>query len=203
MSRFSWVRWLSALMACASLFMVGSAQASSVTAGEDESAEGPRLNPFECYGRYESATGNRTMAQVRIELEKKFDQLSDEEPSSVRAMKGGAVDFLEKPVEDTELLEAIERALVRYRERQAARREKQTLEARAARLTPREREVFALVAAGLLNKQVGHELGTTEKTIKVHRARVMEKMEADSLADLVRMAASLGLSSPARRSSSP
>jgi len=120
--------------------------------------------------------------------------------SSVRAMKGGAVDFLEKPIEDTQLLAAIDRALARHREQQAARLGKQTLEARAARLTPREREVFGLVAAGLLNKQVGHELGTTEKTIKVHRARVMEKMEADSLADLVRMAGNLGVSGPPRRS---
>jgi len=123
--------------------------------------------------------------------------------SSVRAMKGGAVDFLEKPIEDTQLLEAIDRALARHRERQAARRGMQTLEARAARLTPREREVFGLVAAGLLNKQVGDELGTTEKTIKVHRARVMEKMEADSLADLVRMAGSLGVTGPPRRSAPP
>jgi FixJ family two-component response regulator len=122
--------------------------------------------------------------------------------SSVRAMKGGAVDFLEKPFDEAELIEAIRRALARYRQRRAARREKETLEARAARLTPREREVFALVASGLLNKQVGYELGTTEKTIKVHRARVMEKMEADSLADLVRMAGSLGVTRPPPRSPS-
>jgi FixJ family two-component response regulator len=120
--------------------------------------------------------------------------------SSVRAMKGGAVDFLEKPVSDVDLLQAIARALARNRERQAARREKETLDARLARLTPREREVFALVASGLLNKQVGFQLGTTEKTIKVHRARVMEKMEAGSLADLVRMAARLGITGPRPRS---
>jgi FixJ family two-component response regulator len=116
--------------------------------------------------------------------------------SSVRAMKGGAVDFLEKPVSDTDLLHAIARALARNREQQAARRERATLQARLARLTPREREVFALVASGLLNKQAGHQLGTTEKTIKVHRARVMEKMEARSLADLVRMAERLGITGP-------
>jgi len=85
------------------------------------------------------------------------------------------------------------RALARNREQQAARRERATLQARLGRLTPREREVFALVASGLLNKQAGHQLGTTEKTIKVHRARVMEKMEARSLADLVRMAERLGI----------
>jgi FixJ family two-component response regulator len=121
--------------------------------------------------------------------------------SSVRAMKGGAVDFLEKPFADTELIQAVQRALARHRERKTARQEKEVLEARAARLTPREREVFALVASGLLNKQVGYELGTTEKTIKVHRARVMEKMEADSLADLVRMAGRLGINPPPPRSS--
>ena len=113
--------------------------------------------------------------------------------SSVRAMKGGAVDFLEKPISDTDLLDAVRRALARSREQFAARREQSVLEARMARLTPRERQVFALVASGRLNKQVGHELGTTEKTIKVHRARVMEKMEAESLADLVRMAVRLGV----------
>jgi FixJ family two-component response regulator len=113
--------------------------------------------------------------------------------SSVRAMKGGAVDFLEKPFSDTALIGAVRAALARHRQRQDTRREMKTLEARLARLTPRERQVFALVASGLLNKQVGFELGTTEKTIKVHRARVMEKMEAESLADLVRMAGRLGL----------
>jgi RNA polymerase sigma factor (sigma-70 family) len=119
--------------------------------------------------------------------------------SSVRAMKAGAVDFLEKPISDTELLAAVKRALSRSREQLEARRERDILEARLARLTPRERQVFALVASGRLNKQVGAELGTTEKTIKVHRARVMEKMEAESLADLVRMAGRLGITSPHQR----
>jgi len=116
--------------------------------------------------------------------------------SSVRAMKGGAVDFLEKPFSETVLIGAVRAALARHREAREARREVGVLRARLARLTPREREVFALVASGLLNKQVGHELGTTEKTIKVHRARVMEKMEAGSLADVVRMAGRLGLKRP-------
>jgi FixJ family two-component response regulator len=117
-------------------------------------------------------------------------------PSTVRAMKAGAIDFLEKPVSPAELLEAVERALARCAELQSAREERRVLEARFDRLTPREREVFALVAGGLLNKQVGFELGTTEKTIKVHRARVMEKMEATSLAELVRMAGRLGVPPP-------
>jgi FixJ family two-component response regulator len=120
-------------------------------------------------------------------------------PSTVRAMKGGAIDFLEKPVSESALLEGIGRALSRHRDLNDTRRQKELLEARLERLTPREREVFALVAAGLLNKQVGFELGTTEKTIKVHRARVMEKMEATSLADLVRMAGRLGITAPPPR----
>ena len=120
-------------------------------------------------------------------------------PSTVRAMKGGAVDFLEKPVSESDLLDGVGRALSRHRDLHDTRRQKELLEARLERLTPREREVFALVAAGLLNKQVGFELGTTEKTIKVHRARVMEKMEATSLADLVRMAGKLGITAPPPR----
>jgi FixJ family two-component response regulator len=120
-------------------------------------------------------------------------------PSTVRAMKGGAIDFLEKPVSESALLEGIGRALSRHRDLNDTRRQKELLEAKLERLTPREREVFALVAAGLLNKQVGFELGTTEKTIKVHRARVMEKMEATSLADLVRMAGRLGITAPPPR----
>jgi FixJ family two-component response regulator len=122
-------------------------------------------------------------------------------PSTVRAMKGGAIDFLEKPVSESALLEGIGRALVRHRDLNDTRRQKELLEARLERLTPREREVFALVAAGFLNKQVGFELGTTEKTIKVHRARVMEKMEATSLAELVRMAGRLGITAPPPRAS--
>ena len=119
--------------------------------------------------------------------------------SSVRAMKGGAVDFLEKPISDTDLLDGREAGPgTAPRAAGGPRASRRSLEARLARLTPREREVFALVASGLLNKQVGYELGTTEKTIKVHRARVMEKMEADSLADLVRMAGRLGIAGPPR-----
>jgi RNA polymerase sigma factor (sigma-70 family) len=118
--------------------------------------------------------------------------------SGIQAMKGGAVDFLEKPVSDDQLLAAIGRALERDRQGRAARSERQRLESRLARLTAREREVFALVVTGLANKQVGAQLGATEKTIKVHRSRVMEKMEAGSLAELVRMADALGLGPDSR-----
>ena len=109
-------------------------------------------------------------------------------PVSVKAMKGGAVDFLTKPVDEGTLLAAIEQAVARTladRRRQARQTE---IQKRIATLTPREAAVFALVVTGMLNKQIGSELGIGEKTVKVHRGRVMEKMQAGSLADLVRLA---------------
>jgi RNA polymerase sigma factor (sigma-70 family) len=113
-------------------------------------------------------------------------------PMSVQAMKGGAVDFLTKPVQDTDLLRAIEQALDRAIHDRAERAERAVVRQRLDSLTPREREVMALVVAGRRNKEIAHELGTTEKTIKVHRARVMAKMGARSLAALVRMAGRIG-----------
>ncbi len=115
-------------------------------------------------------------------------------PMSVQAMKHGAVDFLEKPFDDHALVQAISRAMEKGRQAMAFKREIRELEERYRLLTPREREVFALVVAGMLNKQIAAELGTSEKTIKVHRGRVMEKMQAGSLADLVRMAEKLNIS---------
>ena len=112
--------------------------------------------------------------------------------SGVRAMEGGAVDFLEKPVSDVVLIEAVKGALAQHRERRRESADRAVLEARFGTLTPREREVFGLIATGFLNKQVGAELGAAEKTVKVHRARVMQKMAAGSLAELVRMADRLG-----------
>jgi FixJ family two-component response regulator len=113
--------------------------------------------------------------------------------SSVRAMKAGAVDFLEKPVGEGDLMAAIHRAVERTHRLKESDAELAQLRERYGMLTPREREVFALVVSGLLNKQIGFELGTTESTIKVHRGRAMEKMNALSLADLVRMADRLGI----------
>ncbi len=114
-------------------------------------------------------------------------------PATVTAMKAGAVDFLEKPVKGAVLLEAIRRAAARSHQLKAGALEMRELKTRYERLTPRERDVLALVAAGLLNKQVAAELGAAEKTIKQHRGRVMSKMEAESLADLVLMAERLGV----------
>jgi FixJ family two-component response regulator len=102
-------------------------------------------------------------------------------PMSVEAMKGGAVDFLEKPVDDKALLAAIHRAAERSRALKASRDELIAFEWRYGRMTPRERQVFASVTAGFLNKQIAFDLGVAERTVKAHRARVMEKMEADSL----------------------
>jgi FixJ family two-component response regulator len=104
--------------------------------------------------------------------------------SSVRAMKAGAVDFLTKPVTGDELVEAVRRAIALDESTRASRRQGRDLRARYARLTRREREVFALVARGLLNKQIAGELGIAESTVKAHRGRVMEKMELQSVAEL-------------------
>ena len=114
-------------------------------------------------------------------------------PVSVKAMKGGAVDFLTKPVDEAVLLGAIRQAVART---QADRRQLARLmevQSRIKTLTPREAGVFALVVTGMLNKQIGSELGIGEKTVKVHRARVMEKMQAGSLAQLVRLAGTGGM----------
>ncbi len=118
---------------------------------------------------------------------------------SVRAMKAGAVEFLTKPFRDWELLDAVEQAVERDRAARRARDEVADLRGRYGRLTPREREVMALLAAGLLNKQVAVELSASESTIKIHRGHVMLKMHADSMADLVRMADKLGLSACRKR----
>ena len=115
-------------------------------------------------------------------------------PMSVRAMKGGAVDFLIKPFRDQDMLDAVMTALGRDRKRRAAERQLADLRSHLETLTPRELEVMALVTAGLMNKQIAGELGIQEITIKGHRGRVMQKMRARSLAELVKIAEALGVS---------
>lgn len=114
-------------------------------------------------------------------------------PMTVRAMKAGAVEFLTKPFRKQDLLGAIRAAIERDRTTQEERAETGALRQRYQHLTPREREVMALVVAGLLHKQIAGELSTSERTVKFHRAHIMEKMEAESLAELVRMAGQLGI----------
>lgn len=114
-------------------------------------------------------------------------------PMSVKAMKDGAVDFLPKPVKDKELLRAIESALARAVRERAARDELEEIQSRVRTLTAREREVMNLVVKGWLNKQIAFELGTVEKTVKVHRARVMDKMKVESLAELVSLVERSGI----------
>ncbi|HTB13129.1 MAG TPA: response regulator [Bryobacteraceae bacterium] len=117
-------------------------------------------------------------------------------PMAVRAMREGAIDFLTKPVDDTALLNSVERAFQRYRENRQEAIEYESFAARYKGLTPRERQVLALLVRGLQNKQAAFELGITEYTVQVHRAHIMRKMEADSFATLVRVAAKFTLEPP-------
>jgi len=143
--------------------------------------------------------GNGLELQKRIAVEQASTPIifitgHGDVPMSVQAMKGGAVEFLLKPFRDDVLLSAIRQALERSRDALARESEMQVLRDCYASLTPREREVMALVVFGLLNKQVGWELGISEITVKAHRGNMMQKMKAESLADLVRMAVRLRLS---------
>jgi FixJ family two-component response regulator len=114
-------------------------------------------------------------------------------PMSVRAMKGGAVDFLTKPFRDQDMLDAVVKAIERDRTRREADKIVASLQSLLDTLTPREREILALVSSGLLNKQIAAELGLAEITVKIHRGHIMKKMAAKSLADLVRKAETLGI----------
>jgi RNA polymerase sigma factor (sigma-70 family) len=136
------------------------------------------------------------LAQHGLEMSVIFISGRADVEASVRAMKGGAIDFLQKPISDHTLFAAVRSALDRDRERRAASAERALLRARFETLSPREREVFELVVSGLLNKQAAAELGILEGTIKVHRARVMQKMAAGSLAELVRMSERLARPEP-------
>jgi FixJ family two-component response regulator len=138
----------------------------------------------------------KRMAEVELEIPIVFISGHGDIPMSVRAMKAGAVEFLTKPFREQELLDAIQQALERDRNAREQRAEIAELRSRYRLLTPRERQVMALVVTGLLNKQIAGELGTSEASVKVHRQHVMAKMRAGSLAALVRMADRVGVHIP-------
>lgn len=133
----------------------------------------------------------RDLAAANIHIPIIFITGHGDIPMSVRAMKAGAVEFLTKPFRDQDLLDAIQQALERDRHARSQHAETEELQKRYHSLTPRETEVFGLVVKGLLNKQIALQLGTSEITVKLHRRQVMEKMRADSLADLVRMSSKI------------
>ena len=138
----------------------------------------------------------KRMADSDIEMPIIFISGHGDIPMTVQAMKAGAVEFLTKPFRDQDLLDAVQHALERDRAAREQREEMQKLRRRFESLTQREREVMGLVVTGLLNKQIAAELGTSETTVKIHRHQVMEKMAANSLAELVRMSDRLGIPTP-------
>ena len=133
------------------------------------------------------------MAQRGIDLAVVYLTGYADVPTSVRAMKKGAVDFLTKPADDETLLATISQALARHAEQQAQQRDRTSSAERLARLSSREREVMECVIAGRLNKQIASDLGISEKTVKAHRGRVMEKVEVRSVAELVRLCEAAGI----------
>ena len=135
----------------------------------------------------------RTLAQAVHRIPIVFVTGQGDIPMTVTAMKAGAVDFLTKPFAARDLLDAVQRAVEKDTRNLGTEARSRSLHARVKTLTPRERQVFALVVTGMLNKQIAAQLGVVEKTVKVHRARVMDKMGAGSLAELVRLADAAGV----------
>jgi FixJ family two-component response regulator len=140
----------------------------------------------------------KRMAEVGLETPIVFLTGHGNIPASVQAMKAGAVEFLTKPVDEQDLLGAIQQAIERDRRTRQQHADMRQLRDRYESLTPREQEVMRQVVSGLLNKQIAAELRITEDTVKFHRGHIMRKMRADSLADLVRMAETLGIGPPQR-----
>ena len=136
------------------------------------------------------------IAELEIDLPIVFITGRGDIPMSVRAMKAGALEFLQKPFDDEALIEAIRQGIDRSQSTRCAAEQHAGLQQRYQSLTPRERQVFALVVRGLLNKQIAGELGIAERTVKIHRGQVMRKMDAPSLPDLVRMAEQLSITLP-------
>src|SRR6476659_2366701 len=133
------------------------------------------------------------LAKANIQIPIIFMTGHGDIPMSVQAKKAGAVDFLTKPFRDQDMLDAVTAAIERDRKRREVDKVVATLQARVETLTPREREIFALVSSGLMNKQIAGELGLAEITVKIHRGHITKKMGAKSLAELVRMAETLGI----------
>ena len=136
------------------------------------------------------------IAELGIDLPIVFITGRGDIPMSVRAMKAGALEFLQKPFDDEALIEAIRQGISRSQRAKSEAEQRAGLQQRYQSLTLRERQVFALVVRGLLNKQIAGELGTAERTVKIHRGQVMRKMDAPSLPDLVRMAEQLSINLP-------
>jgi FixJ family two-component response regulator len=137
-----------------------------------------------------------SLSEGHIDLPIIFISAYGDIPMTVQAIKAGAVDFLPKPISENDLMSAVEQALAKDAQNRAVRSDVSLIRQRFESLSPREREVLSYVVGGKLNKQIGHQLGITEKTIKVHRGQVMRKMQAGSLAELVRMAEKVGIEGP-------
>jgi FixJ family two-component response regulator len=149
-----------------------------------------------CIPGFDGLEIQRALTERNINLPVVFITGHGDIPRCVHAMKAGAEDFLSKPFNNQDLLASVRSALSRHQRARQVATELSAIRGRVESLSPREREVMAFVVSGMLNKQIGHRLGVREKTIKAHRARVMEKMKAASLADLVRMAEKVGVRAP-------